>query len=378
MEKIVRIVLTQKIANYRKEETIDNKMTYPLPPFSTIIGAIHKACDYTEYHPMDISIQGKYGGLIKKVYQDSCFLNSLQNDRGTLVKMKNPNMLSNAFDIVAQAQKAQGNDFRKGITVQVYNQEILDEYRNLKDKYDEITENKKKYLNPYLDDIKAKKALIKFEKKNQAENKEALQKLKDEENELKQLEKDAKQKFKDYEEKEYILPISKFRTLTRGPKYYELLTDVKLIIHIRTDEETTKDIIDNIYNLKAIGRSEDFVDVEECKVVDGYTMQELDMIEAKNHNSAYLDAKLFCDNNVIPISIGEVKGINKYGTRYSSNKDYIIKDKKRIFNKKSVIYTSEYSIDEEATALDDGIFEQAPSVLIDKIDDEKYYVVNLI
>ena len=33
MEKIVRIVLTQKIANYRKEETIDNKMTYPLPPF---------------------------------------------------------------------------------------------------------------------------------------------------------------------------------------------------------------------------------------------------------------------------------------------------------------------------------------------------------
>ena len=62
----------------------------------------------------------------------------------------------------------------------------------------------------------------------------------------------------------------------------------------------------------------------------------------------------------------------------SLNKDYIIKDKKRIFNKKSVIYTSEYSIDEEATALDDGIFEQAPSVLIDKIDDEKYYVVNLI
>lgn len=62
-----------------------------------------------------------------------------------------------------------------------------------------------------------------MKRKIRQENKEALQKLKDEENELKQLEKDAKQKFKDYEEKEYILPISKFRTLTRGPKYYELL-----------------------------------------------------------------------------------------------------------------------------------------------------------
>lgn len=43
-----------------KPETIDNKMTYPLPPFSTIIGAIHKACGYQTYHPMDISIQGDY------------------------------------------------------------------------------------------------------------------------------------------------------------------------------------------------------------------------------------------------------------------------------------------------------------------------------
>ena len=42
--KALRIVLTQSSANYKKEETVRNKMTYPLPPFSTIIGAIHSAC----------------------------------------------------------------------------------------------------------------------------------------------------------------------------------------------------------------------------------------------------------------------------------------------------------------------------------------------
>ena len=48
--KALRIVLHQDSANYKKEETLDNKMTYPLPPISTIIGALHSACNYKEYH----------------------------------------------------------------------------------------------------------------------------------------------------------------------------------------------------------------------------------------------------------------------------------------------------------------------------------------
>ena len=48
----LRIILRQTSANYRKEETVNNKMTYPLPPVSTVIGAIHKACNYTEYKEM--------------------------------------------------------------------------------------------------------------------------------------------------------------------------------------------------------------------------------------------------------------------------------------------------------------------------------------
>ncbi|MGL6098594.1 MAG: CRISPR-associated protein Cas5, partial [Fusobacteriaceae bacterium] len=50
--RALRIIITQSKAHYRKEETVDNKMTYPLPPFSTVIGAIHRACNFKEYHPM--------------------------------------------------------------------------------------------------------------------------------------------------------------------------------------------------------------------------------------------------------------------------------------------------------------------------------------
>ena len=57
--KTVRIVLYQNQANYRREETVDNKMTYPLPPMSTVIGAVHAACGYNQYHPMDVSVHMK-------------------------------------------------------------------------------------------------------------------------------------------------------------------------------------------------------------------------------------------------------------------------------------------------------------------------------
>ena len=86
-KKILRIKLHQN----RKEETINNKMTYPLPPYSTVIGAIHAACGYEEYRPMDISIQGRYESMDQEIYKDLGFLNSVMDDRGVLVKLKSPN-----------------------------------------------------------------------------------------------------------------------------------------------------------------------------------------------------------------------------------------------------------------------------------------------
>ena len=364
--KVVRIKLTQEMAHYRREETVDNKMTYPLPPLSTVIGALHKACRYQEYHPMDISIQGEYGGLIRRVYYDSCFLNSLQNDRGCLVKMKNADMLSNAFDIVAEAKKAQGNDFRKGITIQVYNKELLNEYRQLKDVYDEITKLKSEKLKPYLDRIKQEKQTLKKVKESSKENVSKLEEIKQKEKELSCKDKRAKEKFKQYEQDNYQIPISKFKTLTRGPKYYEILTDVQLILHVKADEDVMNDIVDNIRNLTALGRGEDFVNVEECKIVDIQLVQEEGGEYYQCEKSAFIGANVFLQDQIIPEGTLR-EGIHIYGTRYSLNKNYEIKDNKRVFNKKSVVYTSNFQIMNGAT-----------NVFIDRLNDEKYYIVNLL
>ena len=86
----------------------------------------------------------------REPYTDYCFLNSTQDDRGILVKMRNADMLSNAYDRVASAKKPQGNSFRNGITIQVHDQKLLDEYRALKDLNDEISEFKKKRFNPAM------------------------------------------------------------------------------------------------------------------------------------------------------------------------------------------------------------------------------------
>ena len=141
--KAIRLHLKQNSANYRREETVNCRMTYPLPPYSTVIGAIHKACGYIDYHPMQVSIQGKYGSQKTRLFKDNCFLNSLQNDRNTLVKLRNPEMLSTAYDIVAVAQKAQGNDFEKGITINVVNKDLIEEYRFLKRTKRRIDKHKK-------------------------------------------------------------------------------------------------------------------------------------------------------------------------------------------------------------------------------------------
>ena len=48
------------MANYKVATSFQLKETYPLPPYSTVIGMVHSLCDFKEYHPMKISISGNY------------------------------------------------------------------------------------------------------------------------------------------------------------------------------------------------------------------------------------------------------------------------------------------------------------------------------
>lgn len=338
--KALRVVLTQSSANYKKEEASKNKMTYPLPPYSTVIGAIHVACGYKEYKPMDISIQGKYESMVLEPYTDYCFLNSLQDDRGILVKLKNSKYMSTAYDKVAKALRTTGNSFRKGDTIHVYNQELIQEYRALKDLNDKLDDYNKNELKPKLNEIKIKKKELADRKKDNKENKEVLEEIKNAEAELKKEEKNLKESFEKEKSENYTEPYSKFTTLTTSLKYYEVLNNIELVLHIRADEEILKEIEENVYNLKSIGRSEDFVDVKDAKIVE--LVEEVEETVISDY-SAYIEAELIKDGFILPKMTDDV---NYSGTKYYLNKNYKIENKKRIFNKKKVIYISEYQAEE--------------------------------
>lgn len=276
--KLLRIELTQTKAHYRKEESVDNKMTYPLPPYSTVIGAIHKACNFKEYHEMDISIQGSYKSLTRDIYKDNLFLNSLNDDRGKLVKLCNENLYSTGYILVAEALKPTGNSFKDRKNIRVYDEELLNEYKELKEK------------NPKNDELK------------------------------------------------------KYRNLVTSIKFYEVLNDVKLVLHIKSDDDTLEQIYKNIYNLKSIGRSEDFVDIQTCEFVE---IEEMDD-EVTTDMSGYIKPENIREDRLF-LGISKKADSGVLGTLYYLNKDYKIVKNQRIFNKKSVVYASNYVMEEIST-----------------------------
>lgn len=337
--KALRLILHQNSANYKKEETVDNKMTYPLPPISTIIGALHSICGYQEYKPMDISIQGKYESMHRKPYTDYCFLNSVQDDRGILVKMRNGSLLSKGFDKVATAKKTQGNSFRLGITIHVDNQELLDEYRALKDLNDKIGEFKKVRFDSALDLLKRRKKQLSNKKKDLSKNTPEYERVVRREKELKETEREIKKQFNQYVKEKYTTPVSYYRSLTKSLKYYEILDGVTLVLHIKAEENILKDILEHIYDLRSIGRSEDTVSVENAEIVELQESAKEGEVESKY--AAYIDWDMVKNENVY---LREKKG-KISGTRYYLNKNYKIVKGQRQFEKKKVLYVSQYSAD---------------------------------
>lgn len=63
--KILKLKLFQESACYKKPFAFKVSETYPLPPYSTVIGMFHKiiGAKSGEYFPMNISIQGDYESI---------------------------------------------------------------------------------------------------------------------------------------------------------------------------------------------------------------------------------------------------------------------------------------------------------------------------
>ncbi|KDR95719.1 CRISPR-associated protein Cas5t [Peptoclostridium litorale DSM 5388] len=359
--KALRIKLRQAQASYKKPEVNENKMTYPLPPFSTVIGAIHDACGFKTYKPMDISIQGEYNSLHMRPYTDHCFLNSLQDDRAILVRLRKPEFLSKAFDKVAEAKKSQGNSFEKEITVDVHSRKLLDEYqylRRLKRQFDEIKKNE---INPQKKELDDKKKALKKELTSYEKGSSEFARLKDQIKEIDRLKKELENNHKNRVKMEYEIPYSYFKSVTTSLKYYELLTNIELLIHIRCEDLDILEIIYNkVYNIRSLGRSEDFVEVTNAEIIE---LKESITEEIESSYSAYIDWALIDDGSVC---VSEKQDITAQGTTYYINKNYEIIDNQRIFDKKKVVYTSQYSVDESAQNL-----------FVDEFENKKY-IVNFV
>lgn len=71
--QVIKLVCKQTLVNYRKPTSFKIKETYPLPPYSTVIGMVHKACSFKEYHPMQVSIQGTRKGQVSDLYTKYTF-----------------------------------------------------------------------------------------------------------------------------------------------------------------------------------------------------------------------------------------------------------------------------------------------------------------
>lgn len=363
-KEAIRLVLHQSSANYRRPETFENKMTYPLPPFSTVIGALHKACGYTETHEMDVSIQGRYGSMSRRVYRDYNFLNSTFDDRGILVKMTNESMLSTAFVKVAEAKK-QGSSFEKNTDIKVYQQELLEEYQSLKQKGREVQLQKCEKLKPEVERLKEKKKKIAEHKKQLDKASEEFKSAKEQEESIKKKIREIEKEFSEYERKTFIVPYSRFCVLTTAIKRYEILYDIDLIIHITAkDRRTMEDIYENVYNITSLGRSEDFVEVKEAE----WVMLNVCESELESEYPAYLAIENARKQKIFTKDKGMSRQV--VGTKYAIPKLYTIGENgQRIFDKKKVLYASGYVVDDVAEQ--DGIF-------VDWLENGRYYIVNFV
>lgn len=358
--KILRIKLKQAQASYTREETVDNHTTYPLPPFSTIIGALHNACGYTSYRPMDISVQGKYGSMQKEYYTRRFLLNSLNQDRNILVYLPNPNILSTGLITIGEGLKKTGNSFNSRITVRIDDEEYYSKYVDLVNKKKELDEENKNVLEPKIKKLKDKENEFETEQKKYDKNSEEYEDLKTKIEDIKKQCEFIDSEFKDKKRKYDDLQ-KHFKTLVKKPSMQEVLYDVELVIHVRTDDETANDILENIQNFVSLGRSEDFIELIEAK--------ETEVSNPKNRVYLKDDYKIYADlseitreGNVGKFFVADGDNTREAkGTVYYISKDYVIQNNRRIFKKIACLYSSNIATQRRSGGI---------------IDDEGY-IVNL-
>lgn len=111
--KILKLKLFQETACYKKPYSFKVAETYPLPPYSTVIGMFHKIAGAKsgEYIPMNISIQGEYESIFTN-YQT---LRKYKNKEVTSMPMNVHQLLNVNLIIHMQAEDEIVNNIYKNI-----------------------------------------------------------------------------------------------------------------------------------------------------------------------------------------------------------------------------------------------------------------------
>ena len=300
---------------------------------------------------MNVSVQGKYRNMQREVYLNHTLLKKFDKDRGILIYLKNPNLLSSGFVRVAEAMGSQGeSNFIHRKKIQVYDEEKFQEYINIETVISKAMSDKKKEIDEIEKAWKKEKNKIKDKLKSlDSKSQEAVELKKTiykRDNEIKEMEDGRKlEKYEKLDE-----PKNHYKLLIKGVQTQEVLYDVELVIHVTADDDTLQDIIANQNNLVCLGRSEDFIELVEIKEVelssnidktyeltDGYSMY-VDISKINTDETG--------DEDYFLTSGGSKKPAK--GTIYYVSKDYRIEGKKRVFNKIPCLYSSYIAIDESS------------------------------
>ena len=125
---------------------------------------------------------------------------------------------------------------------------------------------------------------------------------------------------------------------------------MELVIHVRAEESVLNDILAHQNDFIALGRSEDFIELQEMKLVN---------LEDKVPHRVELPEKYTMYINMGRIDKGAIykffvdsEKVEPEGTVYYINKKYTINEKgKRIDQRIPCLYTSNVAIDEESEGI---------------------------
>ncbi|KXZ39971.1 CRISPR-associated protein Cas5t [Alkalithermobacter thermoalcaliphilus JW-YL-7 = DSM 7308] len=136
--KVLKLELFQETACYKKPFAMKISETYPLPPYSTISGMMHKILKADEYIPMNISVQGEYESIINN-YQTTYFY---KQEEVTKMPMNSHLLFNVKLIIHIKAQEE--------ILDKIFNEIVnLDEFLSLGRKEDLVRLDSIKFVNIY-------------------------------------------------------------------------------------------------------------------------------------------------------------------------------------------------------------------------------------